>query len=185
MRKRTLAAAKERKERGLKPYLVVLNEGGEVDGASIGKTFWESALRQYIPKIMDISCINYMKQDPDSSRQLRIALEDEFEFIDNTLDDEGYNKCVGNWLIKERARLKEIYMKEKIENKKRKEEIACPTHIENWQWENLKDYWDKPSTEEKAQDMRYARSRVKNVNRTGRRGYAGQAADLVSNSFSI
>ena len=33
--------------------------------------------------------------------------------------------------------------------------------------------------------MRYARSKVKNVNRTGRRGYAGVAADMVCISTNV
>ena len=179
-RKQMLQLAKERRERGLKPYLVVLNEGGEVDGASIGKSFWEVALRQYVPSMLDMSCINYSKQDPDGQRNLRNALDEDFEFADNTLDKEGYHKHISNWITKERARLKDLYVREKEINKKDPNGIKCPPHIQEDQWENLKQYWEMPSTEDKSEDMRYARSKVKNVNRTGRNGYAGKAAVLVS-----
>ena len=179
-RKQIVQQAKERKERGLKPYLVVLNEGGEVDGASIGKSFWEVALRQYIPNMLDMSCIYYGKQDPDGQRNLKSALDEDFEFKDNTLDEEGYHKHIANWIIKERARLKDIYVKEKVNNRRNPNEIKCPPHIQEDQWEALKQYWELPTTEDKSEEMRYARSLVRNVNRTGRTGYAGKAAMLVS-----
>ena len=179
-RKQVVQLAKERKERGLKPYLVVLNEGGEVDGASIGKSFWEVALRQYVPSMLDLSCINYSQQEPDGQRNLENALDEDFEFADNTLDKEGYHKHIANWITKERARLKDIYVKEKGNPRKDPSEIKCPPHIQEDQWERLKEYWELPSTEGKSEDMRYARSKVKNINRTGRNGYAGKAAMLVS-----
>ena len=179
-RKQMVQLAKERKEKGLKPYLVVLNEGGEVDGASIGKSFWEVALRQYVPSMLDMSCINYIKQDRDGQRNLKNMLNEDFEFADNTLDKDGYHKHIANWIIKERARLKDVYIKEKVNLRRDPSEIKCPLHVQEDQWDILKQYWEMPLTEEKSEEMRYARSKVRNINRTGRNGNAGKAAMLVS-----
>ena len=55
---------------GAKPNRVYVLPGGEVDGGSEGKNAWDESIRELVPKIMDMSVVEWSKHPPHRVKKL-------------------------------------------------------------------------------------------------------------------
>jgi hypothetical protein len=155
---------------GKKPNYVFVGEGGEVDAGCRGKNAWDEAIRDYTPRMLDMSCTTWSKQDPFAVRKLREALDTEFEYRGQPLSMVGFRTAIIKFMKSERSRLKVKWLAGLV---------TCPDHINGTQWGRLKDYWDTPAQRLKALKMKTARRSVKPSPVLGRKGKAGKEATLV------
>ena len=163
-------AVDARRAGGQKPYKVSVKPGGGIDGGCDGKNEFDEALRSLVPRILDVSCVRWEDQSPSSVEKLRIALDNQFEYLGNPLSDRGFKNAVKRQMKTERSKMKAWYLGGKKE---------CPVYIEPDQWARLCSYWSKPETEAKAMAMANARRLVKKQSTVGRAGKAGKEALLV------
>jgi benzoyl-CoA reductase/2-hydroxyglutaryl-CoA dehydratase subunit BcrC/BadD/HgdB len=105
---------------------------GDIDGACEGKNTWDDAVRTFVPRIMDISAIEWEHHKPKSVQKLREALESEFEFVGGELTRQDFRNAIKRYLKGERSRLKA---------KNLTGHSDCPVHVQPMQWETLKEYW--------------------------------------------
>jgi hypothetical protein len=171
------AVRKEMEERvdarctqGQKPHRVRVKAGGGIDGGCEGKNEWDEALRSLVPRILDVSCVTWNDQHPNSVAKLRSALDAQFEYLANPLSDKGFKNAVKRQMKTERSKMKTWFLAGKKD---------CPVSIEPDQWARLCEYWSKPETEAKAQRMANARKQVKRTSSVGRAGKAGKELQLV------
>ena len=144
--------------------------GGGIDGGCEGKNEFDEALRSLVPRILDVSCVHWKDQPPNSVGKLRSALDAEFEYVGNHLSDKGFKNAVKRQMKTERSKMKAWFLGGKKD---------CPVTIEPDQWARLCDYWSRPETEEKAKRMANARKQVKRASTVGRAGKAGKELQLV------
>ena len=156
---------------GQKPNTLRVKAGGGIDGGCEGKNAFDEALRNLVPRILDVSILSWRLQHPSSVEKLRAALDSQFEYLDHNLSDVGFKNAVKRQMKTERAKMKGWFMAGKRQ---------CPVFIEPDQWARLCEYWSKPETEQKVLMMAQARARVKNNSNVGRAGKAGKVAQLVS-----
>jgi hypothetical protein len=165
---------RDRSTEGKKANFVFVCEGGEVDAGCRGKNAWDEAIRDYTPRMLDMSCTTWSKQDPFAVRKLREALDNEFEYRGQPLSIVGFKTAIIKFMKSERSRLKVKWLKG-LE--------TCPDHINGTQWGRLKEYWDTPAQRLKALKMKSARQSVKASHVVGRKGKAGKEAAFVSPSL--
>ena len=177
-RKRRNAYEKQSRQRaaaGAKPNCVYVLPRGEVDGGSEGKNAWDEAIRELVPKIMDMSVVEWSKHPPHRVKKLRDALDSEFEYVGNPLSMAGFRAAITRFMKSERSRLKTRYLKD---------EKTVPTHIHPDQWKRLKDYWKTDAQKLKSKKMAEARQSVKNYALVGRKGKAARESVVVrTNQF--
>ena len=159
-----------RRNQGQKPHRVRVKAGGGIDGGCEGKNEFDEALRSLVPRILDVSCVKWADQPPNSLEKLRSAIDNEFEYVGQHLSERGFKNAVKRQMKTERSKMKGWFLSGKKE---------CPISIEPDQWARLCEYWSKPETEEKAQRMANARKQVKKISNVGRAGKAGKEAQLV------
>lgn len=159
-----------RRNQGQKPHSVRVKAGGGIDGGCEGKNEFDECLRSLIPRILDVSCVRWADQSPNSVSKLRSAIDNEFEYVGQHLSERGFKNAVKRQMKTERSKMKGWFLNGKKE---------CPVSIEPDQWARLCEYWTKPETEEKAQRMANARKQVKKISNVGRAGKAGKEAQLV------
>ena len=165
-------ASKERASAGSKPNRVFVLPGGEEDGTCEGKNACDEALRDLVSKCLDISVVSWKKHDPHRLKKLRTTLDNEFEYVGNPLNMVGFRLVVMKFLKAERFQLKTRYLKDK--------DKAPPLHVDDDEWERLKDYWNTESLKKKAKSMAVARQSVKPSTLVRRKGKAAKEAPLVS-----
>jgi hypothetical protein len=100
----------ERDSVGMKSQQVKVTAGGDVDTSSEGKNAWDSAVRTFVPRLLDISVINWEGHTAESLKKLRDALDSEFEYVGHTLSMLGFRNAIKRYLKAERARLKAKYL---------------------------------------------------------------------------
>ena len=122
--------------------------GCEVDATYKGKNAWDEALRDLVPKCLDMSVVAWSKHEPHRLKKLRAALDNEFEYIGNPLNMVGFKLAVMKFLKSERFRLKNRYLRG---------EDNPPLHVDKDEWKRLKEYWNTDSQKSKAQSMALAR----------------------------
>jgi hypothetical protein len=83
--------------------------GGEIDGMRPGKTTWDDAIRGLVPRILDLSIVEWEGQKPKAVQKLQDKLDAEFEYIENPLSMQGFRNAVKRYLKFERSRLKMRY----------------------------------------------------------------------------
>ena len=83
-----------RRNQGQKPHRVRVKVGGGIDGGCEGKNEFDEALRSLIPRILDVSCVKWKDQPPNSVEKLRNAIDSEFEYLGNHLSDKGFKNAV-------------------------------------------------------------------------------------------
>ena len=159
-----------RRSGGQKPHTLRVKAGGGIDGGCEGKNAFDEALRNLVPRILDVSIVVWKMQNPTSIEKLRAALDNEFEYLEHNLSFRGFKNAVKRQLKTERSKLKGWFMSGKKK---------CPIFIKPDQWARLCEYWAKPETEQKAQAMSNARKQVKNQSNVGEVGKAGKEALLV------
>jgi hypothetical protein len=83
----------ERSSSGRKPRQITVQSGGEIDGACLGKITWDDAVRGLVPRILDLSVVEWEGQKPEAVQKLWNKLDAEFEYIGNPLSMQGFQKC--------------------------------------------------------------------------------------------
>ena len=91
---------------GAKPNCVYVLPGGEVDGESKGKNAWDEAIRELVPKIMDMSVVEWSKHPPHRVKKLKDALDSEFEYVGNPLSMAGFRAAITRLMKSKRSRLR-------------------------------------------------------------------------------
>jgi hypothetical protein len=102
-------AAAERSTSGRKPRQITVQPGGKVDGACPSKNAWDDTVRALVPRILDLSVVDWEGQKPESVQKLRDRLDAEFEYVGNLLSIQGFKNAVKRFLKYERSRLKMCY----------------------------------------------------------------------------
>jgi hypothetical protein len=169
--------SRRRATAGRKPNRVFVLPGGEVDVTCEGKNAWDEALRELVPKCLDMSVVSWSKHEEHTLQRLRAALDNEFEYIGCPLSIHSFRQSVMKYLKAERARLKLWWLKDK--------DTAPPLHISDAEWANLKAYWSTDAQKIKAQKMTLARRSVRSDGLVGRRGRAAREAPLVRVHFIL
>ena len=170
IRKEMEERVEARRNMGQKPHRVRVKAGGGIDGGCEGKNEFDEALRSLVPRILDVSCVVWNEQAPQSVEKLRSAIDNQFEYVGNQLSDKGFKNAVKRQMKTERSKMKGWFLSGKKE---------CPVTIEPDQWARLCEYWSRPETELKAQRMANARKQVKRASTVGRAGKAGKELQLV------
>ena len=147
-----------------------MKPSGGIDGGCEGKNAFDEALRNLVPRILDVSCLTWKMQNPASVDKLRAALDNEFEYLDHPLSNVDFRNAVKKQIKIERSKMKDWFLSGKKQ---------CPLFIEPDQWAHLCEYWAKPETEQKTQVMAKARQQVKNQSNVGRARKVGKEALLV------
>jgi hypothetical protein len=163
--------AAERSSLGQKLRQITVQSRGEIDGACLGKTTWDDAVRGLVPCILDLSVVEWEGQKPEAVQKLQDKLDAEFEYIGNPLSMQGFRNAVKRYLKSEQSRLKMRY---------RSGDTTNPVHVQPAQWERLKQYWGTEKQVLKSAKMVDARSKVKHISVVGRKGKAGQQALAVT-----
>jgi hypothetical protein len=166
----------DRSGTGKKPHQLQVKNGGEIDAGSDGKNAWDAALRLHVPRVLDISIVDWELQRAESVQLLRDKLDAEFKYVGNRLGTQGFRNAIKRYLKSERSRLKTRFLSGQTD---------CPLHVEPAQWEKLKVYWSNDLHREKSAKMASARRHVKNYSTVGRKGRAGLEAKLVRGSSMI
>jgi hypothetical protein len=167
--------ATERSSAGRKPRQIGVQAGGEINGACPGKNSWDDANRGLVPRILDLSVVDWEVQKPKAVQKLHDRLDAEFQYVGNPLSMQGLRNSVKRNLKSERSRLKMRYRFGITTNS---------VHVQPAQWERLKQYWDTEKQMLKSAKMVEARSKVKHVSVVKRKGKVGQEAVAVS-SFML
>ena len=136
-----------------------------------GKNAWDEAIRELVPKCLDMSVVSWSKHEEHTLQRLRAALDNEFEYLGNPLSIHGFRLSVMKFLKAERARLKQAWVKDK--------DSAPPLHVSDAEWASLKAYWSTDAQKVKAEKMTIARQSVRSDGLLGRRGRAAREARLV------
>jgi hypothetical protein len=82
--------AAERNSSGRKPRQITVQSGGKIDGACLGKTTWDDAVRSLVPRILDLSVVEWEGKKPEAVQKLRDKLDAKFEYIGNPLSMQGF-----------------------------------------------------------------------------------------------
>jgi hypothetical protein len=75
---------------GQKPNKLRMKEGGDIDGACPGKNTWDDAVRSLVPRILDMSIIEWEAQQTAVMEKLHDALNANFEYVPVTLSQRGF-----------------------------------------------------------------------------------------------
>jgi hypothetical protein len=106
---------------GKKPHQVRVKPTGDIDRACDGKNAWDDAVRTFVPRILDISVIEWEHHKTESVNKLREALYLEFEFVGGELSRQGFRNAIKRFLKGERSRLKAKYLAGHTD---------CPLHVQ-------------------------------------------------------
>jgi hypothetical protein len=123
-------------------------EGGEVDPGCSGKNAWDLAVRNFVPKVLDLSIVDWSKHKPHTLQKLRDLLDNEFEYIGFPLSMSAFRTTVTKFMKSERHRLKVRWL-----SSKDRENSKAPVHIDPDQWKRLIAYWSTDSQKEKSAKM--------------------------------
>ena len=124
-----------------------------------------------MPKILDISVIDWEKQRLEAVDRLRDVMDKDFEYLNYHLSMIGFRNAIKKHLKMERSRLKAHYLLG---------DETCLVHVNLDQWKRLKEYWSTEKHLKKSAMMVEARRKVKNYSSVGRKGKAGRESSLVS-----
>jgi hypothetical protein len=113
---------------GQKPNTLRVKEGRDIDGGCIGKNAWNDAARSLVPRILDLSVIEWEGQKTAAVEKLRDALDANFEYVPVILSQCGFQNAIKRFMKTERSRLKAKYMEG---------DTACPIYVDPRQWNRL------------------------------------------------
>ncbi len=66
-----------------KPSQVKVKVGG--DAGCDGKNQWDDNIQSLVPQMLNLNSIHYDQYNVDDLKKLRLALDNEFEYLDNEL----------------------------------------------------------------------------------------------------
>jgi hypothetical protein len=84
------SSVSEQGSAGVKPQQVVVKADGDIDTASKGKNAWDSTVQTFVPRLLDISIVNWESHRPELLKKLRDALDGEFEYVGHPLNILGF-----------------------------------------------------------------------------------------------
>jgi oligoribonuclease NrnB/cAMP/cGMP phosphodiesterase (DHH superfamily) len=70
-------------------------------------------MRTLIPHILDINVVSWVDHHLDSIEKLKLALDKEFEYVDNKLSTVGFRNVVKRWLKTKRTKSKTRFLEER------------------------------------------------------------------------
>jgi len=88
-------------------------------------------VRTLIPKILDISVLQWEGHELSSLDNLGVALDKEFEYVENELSIIGFKNVMKRWLKTKHCKLKALYFGGKTK---------CLVNVKPVYWEKLKVY---------------------------------------------
>lgn len=88
------AACKARQAIGKNLHKIKIKPGGDIDVACEGKNAWDEVVRTIIPRILDISVVEWERHDLKSLVKLKVFLDKTFEYVDNELSMVGFKNVV-------------------------------------------------------------------------------------------
>ena len=106
IRKETEERVEARRTQGQKPHRVRVKVGGGIDGGCEGKNEFDEALRSLVPRILDVNCVKWNDQLPNSVEKLRSAIDAEFEYVGGHLSEKGFKNAVKRQMKTERSKMK-------------------------------------------------------------------------------
>jgi hypothetical protein len=74
-----------------------------------GKIAWDDAVKDLVPRILDLSVVEWEGQKPEVVQKLRDKLDVEFEYVGTPLSMQGFRTAVKHYLKSKRSRLKMRY----------------------------------------------------------------------------
>lgn len=80
---------------------------GDIDATLEEKNVWDELGQNLIPKILDLSMVEWTKQKPAAMQKLHNGLDTEFEYINNLLSTIAFQTIITRYLKLERSWLKE------------------------------------------------------------------------------
>ena len=80
----------EKSTSGQKPCQIIVQLGGEVDGACPGKNAWDDTVKALVPRILDFNVVDWEGHKPESVQKLCDRLDVEFEYVGNPLSMQGF-----------------------------------------------------------------------------------------------
>ena len=162
--------ARRREEQGLRPYVVQVRSSGIIDSGCTGHLKWQESVRDFTPRMLDLSIIKYEDQNQSSRDMLRDILFSKFEFTENQVSQSSFETMIKTWLRRYRERVKRFHGKS----------LKAPGSISEEEWGSIRKYWDTPGHKEKSEKMTETRKKVAYNPRLGRHGYAGKETKMVS-----
>jgi hypothetical protein len=168
--------ASSRSSTGQKAYELRILEGGKIDATCTGKNAWDEAVRSLVPRLLDLSVIEWEGQNPTAMKKLRDALDEEFEYVGFGMSRGCFKNAIKRFMRTERSRLKARYMAG---------ESTCPVHVDPQQWKRLQAYWESEDQVEKADKMANARRNVRLTANVGRKGKYGKGSAGVSCNLAL
>jgi hypothetical protein len=94
---------------GQKAKQIRVKPTGEIDGACPKKNGWDDAVRSLVPRLLDISTVDWEGQKLEAVQELRNRLDSEFKYIWKPLSMQGFQNSVKRYLKLKRSRLKARY----------------------------------------------------------------------------
>ena len=103
---------------------VQVQEGGFINASNKGKNAWDMTLRDLVPKIVDVSVVEWSQHTSQTLQRLQDAFDKEFEYLSLA----GFCLAVTKFLKFERCQLKARYLSGNVE---------ALVHVKDDQWERL------------------------------------------------
>ena len=116
------AAAMSRTTGDQKPNKLRVKEGGDINGGFSGKNAWDDAVRSLVPRILDMSVIEWEAQKSTAVEKLREALDADFEYMPVSLSQRGFRNAIKRFMKTEWSCLKARYAAG---------HITCLVHIDD------------------------------------------------------
>jgi hypothetical protein len=89
-----------------------VKDGRDIDEGCTSKNAWNDAVRSLVPRILDISVIEWEAQKSAEVEKLCNALDADFEYVPQTFNQCGFQNPIKHFMKIERSRLKAWYMGE-------------------------------------------------------------------------
>ena len=102
-------------------------------------------------------------------------MEKKFEFVNHVVTRDSFDKMVKTWLRKDSEKMKRNHASQ----------IKALERYNTKQWENIKKYWNSPSSKHKSEQMCESRKKVNYNPHVGRDGYASKEERLVCSSLFL
>ena len=83
----------DRKKVGKKPHSISITVIGEIDAGCLGKNSWDCLVRMYMPRMLDMSVIDWVKQRLEALQKLRETMDHNFEYLEEQIECIGLQEC--------------------------------------------------------------------------------------------
>lgn len=79
---------------GKKPHKIKIRLKRDINGGSDRNNFWDEVVKTLILQILDINVVEWEGHNIESLEKLKVALDREFEYLDNELSMIGFNNVM-------------------------------------------------------------------------------------------